>query len=861
MKKSKFIGLALALFSAFALTGCNSQPVVGPQGPQGETGETGPQGPQGSAGQDGKDGVNGQDGNGIVSIELTDSSGNIDTYTITFDNGETTTFTVTNGENGEQGIQGEPGEDGHTPVIEIGDNGNWFIDGVDTGVSSKGEPGEKGDTGEQGPQGEPGMDGIDGTSIYTLNGEPSSDLGKNGDSYIDLLSWNFYVKENGEWVLKGNIKGADGSDGQKGETGDDGVDGEDGLSAYEIYIKYHPEYTGTEEEWINDLESGKLRVITINFDSNGGSEVDSIITNFGSYITVTEPTRNGYDFVGWSLNGSLIDINTYVFFADCTLVAQWEESEYISLSLNANGGVVVPGILEVKYGDEYSLPTPSKAYQTFDAWTYEGQEIPTTGIWNYTHNDIELVAQWNTSNVYVDLEVDSEYGSVDLSRVTLTIGDYYSLPIPTSIKEGYAFNGWYLGDEKITDAEGNSLQICDFTETTTLRASYFIEIATIYDFMELGGQSLNGNYLITNDLDFKGLAVNQIGSLNGTLDGGGHTLSNFVLSTDAEGSSTTTSTLNTYSGLIKSLGSDSKINNICFDNVSCFEPCSSGIVGTMRNNAVLENIKISNSFNDVAMRSLLVGTAIGTILEYPDNFKDAPKYEGNVYINNIEINNSGNNCLSFGLFTTEQTYYKHSDGASNPYYMWPSVHIDGFIVNNVDNHNADSCGLIYALPTAHNKSYSSNNEVVSIKDFKFNGNVSYGLINFADDYTSEYKEISVNNAEINGNTNVAWSNATTLTDALLNGRTNSWGAEQSLRCIDTKNDLSQLEIENVFSSIFLYPDANGVYSYFSAEGELLTFNDASLIDKNLFVSLFGFSEETWDLDTIDIGNGLYPHIR
>ena len=126
MKKSKFIGLALALFSAFALTGCNSQPVVGPQGPQGETGETGPQGPQGSAGQDGKDGVNGQDGNGIVSIELTDSSGNIDTYTITFDNGETTTFTVTNGENGEQGIQGEPGEDGggaHQP----GDGGGVRI--------------------------------------------------------------------------------------------------------------------------------------------------------------------------------------------------------------------------------------------------------------------------------------------------------------------------------------------------------------------------------------------------------------------------------------------------------------------------------------------------------------------------------------------------------------------------------------------------------------------------------------------------------------------------------------------------------------------------------------------------------------
>lgn len=37
-------------------------------------------------------------GNGIASIDKTGTSGNVDTYTITYDNGDTTTFTVTNGE-------------------------------------------------------------------------------------------------------------------------------------------------------------------------------------------------------------------------------------------------------------------------------------------------------------------------------------------------------------------------------------------------------------------------------------------------------------------------------------------------------------------------------------------------------------------------------------------------------------------------------------------------------------------------------------------------------------------------------------------------------------------------------------------
>ena len=66
-------------------------------------------------------GGSGRDGVGIVSIEKTGSKDNLDTYTISYSDGTTSTFIVTNG------------VDGHTPVITIGDNGNWFIDGVDTG--------------------------------------------------------------------------------------------------------------------------------------------------------------------------------------------------------------------------------------------------------------------------------------------------------------------------------------------------------------------------------------------------------------------------------------------------------------------------------------------------------------------------------------------------------------------------------------------------------------------------------------------------------------------------------------------------------------------------------------------------------
>ena len=140
-KFKKTFGLLLTLIS-IALTSCSG--TVGPQGPQGEQGIPGI---DGSQGEQGPQGLPGKDGVSVVSIGKTYSDGLIDTYTIAYSDGTTSTFTVTNGANGAQGIQGEPGADGHTPVITIGANGNWFVDGVDTGIPAQGPQGEKGDKG------------------------------------------------------------------------------------------------------------------------------------------------------------------------------------------------------------------------------------------------------------------------------------------------------------------------------------------------------------------------------------------------------------------------------------------------------------------------------------------------------------------------------------------------------------------------------------------------------------------------------------------------------------------------------------------------------------------------------------------
>lgn len=118
----------------------------GLDGLPGKDGVNGADGLPGKDGKDGLDGADGADGVGIDRIDYETSSnetGNETLVTIFLTNGEQQSFILTaergqpgkdgaNGSDGANGQDGKDGKDGATP--EIGENGNWIIDGQDTGV-------------------------------------------------------------------------------------------------------------------------------------------------------------------------------------------------------------------------------------------------------------------------------------------------------------------------------------------------------------------------------------------------------------------------------------------------------------------------------------------------------------------------------------------------------------------------------------------------------------------------------------------------------------------------------------------------------------------------------------------------------
>lgn len=68
-----------------------------------------------------------------------------------------------------------------------------------------------------------------------------------------------------------------------------------------------------------------INTYTVTFNSNGGSSVTSQTVNYGSKATEpTDPTKDGYTFVSWQLNGVDYDF-TKAVTSNITLVAKWEE--------------------------------------------------------------------------------------------------------------------------------------------------------------------------------------------------------------------------------------------------------------------------------------------------------------------------------------------------------------------------------------------------------------------------------------------------------------------------------------------------------------------------------------------------------
>ena len=205
-----------------------------------------------------------------------------------------------------ESIVGPKGEPGHSPVITIGNDGYWYIDGNNTNVRATGSDGKT---------------GKDGTSLITGNGSPNNNLGNKGDSYVDLTTFDYYLRGDNGWEKKGNFAGAAGQSGNSlrtgsgspesllGQSGDSYVD----TDTWNFYVKSSNSWqfvgnlkgTNGQTAWSNTILPSDHGYVTCNLGS----------ALVGSDVMFTAYPDDGYYLSDLLLNnksviGAVVD-NTY----------------------------------------------------------------------------------------------------------------------------------------------------------------------------------------------------------------------------------------------------------------------------------------------------------------------------------------------------------------------------------------------------------------------------------------------------------------------------------------------------------------------------------------------------------------------
>ncbi len=210
--------------------------------------------------------------------------------------------------------------------------------------------------------------------------------------------------------------------------------------------------------------------VTVTFDSNGGTPVESATILYGGVVTQPEdPIKGEFDFIGWYYNDAIFDFSTKLYF-DITLVAKYNEGNvniYTVVFKDYDGTVLKTE--NVEEGDSATAPNdPSREGYKFIGWNLDFSNVS---------SDLEVVAKYANENAKVYTVVFKDYDGTILKTENVEEGTDATQPQPPT-RDGYVFSGWSL---EFTNVTSDLEVVAQYIKTET---SYLVT------FMNYNGQVL-----------------------------------------------------------------------------------------------------------------------------------------------------------------------------------------------------------------------------------------------------------------------------------------------------------------------------------------------------------------------------------
>ena len=254
---------------------------------------------------------------------------------------------------------------------------------------------------------------------------------------------------------------------------------------------------------------------TVKFDTNGGTAIADKTLTWDDMVLegVSDPTKPGYDFAGWTFDGgNVLTRTTYANLAaddtvtSITLTAQWTLHLY-TVTLDANGGTfdasgstVAQDTMQVTYGGNFEqMPIPRYKGYFFRGWYDEqwgGRQYgDEDGRGTYTYDkteDCTLYALWEEAPLCT-VTFNPNGGTLTGAETCQEKqNERIQKPYEEPIREGYYFRGWYK--------DADCTQMWDFDDpipgNMTLYAGWDILSYVIRVRLENGEQDIiiNQNY-------------------------------------------------------------------------------------------------------------------------------------------------------------------------------------------------------------------------------------------------------------------------------------------------------------------------------------------------------------------------------
>ena len=202
--------------------------------------------------------------------------------------------------------------------------------------------------------------------------------------------------------------------------------------------------SGNKELWAK----WQVNRYTIEFDTDGGSYVESITQDYGSAVQQpAAPEKKGYDFAGWYSDETLLQKYhfTTIPAENIVVYAKWEVIDY-AIGFDTDGATLPEdAVSSYTVEDAVSLPDLAKEGYTFHGWydnaEFEGEAI--TQIAVGTVGDKQFYAKFTINQYTIKFDVD---GGSEVEPMTQDYATKLEKP-EDPVKAGYEFLGWYVDEQ------------------------------------------------------------------------------------------------------------------------------------------------------------------------------------------------------------------------------------------------------------------------------------------------------------------------------------------------------------------------------------------------------------------------------